>query len=353
MGREAIELPQDIQNRGSPAALRARKKRPSRRGRQPAYAAIDLGTNNCRMLVARPAPEGLRVIDGFSRIVRLGEGLTATGRLAEPAIERTIEALKMCAQKINGRNVRETRSVATHACRQAANRDQFLSRVREETGLTLKAISSDEEAELTLAGCAPLLQTGHSRVLMFDIGGGSIELMWVDAGPGTPPRALDILSIPFGVVSLAEEFGRDSLPPEVFATIVERVDRALAPFEERHRIADKIEAGQVHVLGTSGTVTTMGAIYLDLHKYERSRVDGLAIRLESIHAIAAKLSGLDYQARQRHPCIGSGRADLMVMGCAILTAICRRWPAESLTAADRGIREGLLLSMMAADGAPA
>ncbi len=338
-------------SQGSETTARARRQAPSKRAPAPAYAAIDLGTNNCRMLVACPAPGGLRVIDGYSRIVRLGEGLTASGGLTDNAIERTLEVLKTCASKIQGRSVKETRAVATEACRQAANGKEFLERVNRETGLALEIISPAEEAELTLAGCAPLLGTGHANVLMFDIGGGSTELMWIKASPNDPPRLLDTLSLPFGVVGLAEEFGKELLAPGIFDSIVERVDQALAPFEERHKITSQIKSGHVHVLGTSGTVTTLGAIYLDLQKYDRSRVDGLSIRYESIHAISAKLASLDYQDRRQYPCIGPERADLMVMGCAILTAICRRWPAASLTAADRGIREGLLMSMMAADGA--
>jgi exopolyphosphatase/guanosine-5'-triphosphate,3'-diphosphate pyrophosphatase len=181
---------------------------------------------------------------------------------------------------------------------------------------------------------------------MFDIGGGSTEVMWVDTGSAQDTRAIDIMSLPYGVVGLAEEFGRDALTPEVFETIVARIDADLGPFEARHHIAAEIKDGNVHMVGTSGTVTTLGAIYLDLPRYDRSQVDGLSIRFESIHAICDNLISLDFEARTNHPCIGPGRADLMVMGCAILTAICRRWPAEYLTAADRGIREGLLLGMM-------
>lgn len=335
--------------------------RTSGRRQKPCYAAIDLGTNNCRMLVARPdekansangaAAGGLHVIDGFSRIVRLGEGVTASGKLSDEAIQRTVKALKICAGKIRNRGAVETRAIATEACRQAENGDAFLKTVKAETGLIMKTISPVEEAELTLTGCVPLLKTGHPKALMFDIGGGSTELMWVDTvdadNPSEPPKALDILSLPFGVVGLAEEFGKDALAPETFEVIVERVAKALAPFEDRHQIQGEIEAGNVHMLGTSGTVTTLGAIYLDLPRYDRSRVDGLSIRHESIHAICTNLMGLDYEARHNHPCIGPGRADLMVMGCAIVTAICRRWPATHLTAADRGIREGLLLGMIA------
>ncbi|NQV82576.1 MAG: Ppx/GppA family phosphatase [Rhodospirillales bacterium] len=314
------------------------------------YAAIDLGTNNCRLLVACPdnsAPGGLRVIDGFSRIVRLGEGLSASGRLSDTAIARTTEALKICANKIESRGVCETRAVATEACRQAANDGDFFRHVHQQTGITLKTITSKEEVELTLAGCVPLLTTEHARTLMFDIGGGSTEVMWVETNSSGHACVIDFMSLPYGVVSLAEEFGRDALPSDVFETIIARIDTDLAPFEDRHHIAQEIDSGNVHVLGTSGTVTTMGAIYLDLPRYDRARIDGLSIRVESIHAICGNLIALDYETRNNHPCIGPGRADLMVMGCAILTAICRRWPASHLTAADRGIREGLLLDMMA------
>ncbi|MBT7943099.1 MAG: Ppx/GppA family phosphatase [Alphaproteobacteria bacterium] len=332
------------------------KRSNSPKARRDAYAAIDLGTNNCRLLVACPdnnAPGGLRVIDGYSRIVRLGEGLGATGRLSDAAIERTTEALKICARKIEARNVRQTRAVATEACRQAANDGDFFRHVQQQTGLDLQTITPRQEAELTLAGCVPLLATQHARSLMFDIGGGSTEVLWVEPNASGHARVIDFMSLPFGVVSLAEEFGRDALSNEVFETIIARVDADLVPFEDRHHIAREIDSGNVHVLGTSGTVTTMGAIYLDLPRYDRARVDGLSIRFESIFAICSKLVSLDFEARNNHPCIGPGRADLMVMGCAILTAICRRWPASHLTAADRGIREGLLLDMMASNRAVA
>ncbi len=328
--------------------------RASAEERPPCYAAIDLGTNNCRMLVACPGGEtnadGFRVIDGYSRIVRLGEGLAASGRLSDEAIERTIKALKVCAGKIRSRGVKETRAIATEACRQAANGDDFLGRVEAETGLTMKIISAVDEAELTVAGCAPLLKTGHPKALIFDIGGGSTELMWIDFPSGGPPKALDILSLPIGVVGLAEEFGKDALAPETFEIIVGRVTRALAPFEDRHRIAAEIEAGGVHMLGTSGTVTTLGALHLGLERYDRSRVDGLVVDFENVMAINARLAAMDWAERRTNPCIGRGRADLVVMGCAILEAVWRRWPAQTLTIADRGIREGLLLGMMAADG---
>ncbi len=317
----------------------------------PAYAAIDLGTNNCRLLVACPSGEGFKVIDGFSRIVRLGEGLAASGRLTDAAIERAIAALKVCARKIRDRDVKTTRSIATEACRRAGNGKAFCQRVEDETGLKLEAITADEEAALTIAGCAPHLKTGQPRALLFDIGGGSTEVMWIETTAGERPKALDVLSLPFGVVNLAEEFGGNVLPDDTFERIVERVGAALQPFEERHGIAREIDRGQVHVLGTSGTVTTLGAIYLGLKRYDRSRVDGLSMKIGRVKEICRDLAALDFDARHKHPCIGPGRADLMLMGCAVFAAISRCWPTQLLTAADRGIREGLLLAMIAADRA--
>lgn len=332
---------------------RPRTPRDQRRQRQqpraaadPIYAAIDLGTNNCRMLIARPADGGFRVVDGFSRIVRLGEGLAATGQLGEAAMGRTIDALKVCADKIAHQSARKVRCIATEACRQAENGPAFIKRARTETGLSLEAISAETEAELTLSGCAPLLRDGYRRALLFDIGGGSTEVTWVDCSPSGPPRTLATLSLPMGVVTLADIHGSGAMTSSIHNEILARADEALVPFCAEHGIRDAIDAGQVQMIGTSGTVTTMGAIYLDLPRYDRIRVDGLTIRFESIHAICAKLSEMDCEARRQVPCIGRDRADLMLMGCSLLSAICNRWPVGTLKAADRGIRDGLLLGMM-------
>jgi exopolyphosphatase/guanosine-5'-triphosphate,3'-diphosphate pyrophosphatase len=231
----------------------------------------------------------MSVIDRFSRIVRLGEGMGKTGRLSNAAIDRTTEALKVCASKIISRGVYQTRAIATEACRQAANDQSFFRHVEQETGIQLRTITSTEEAKLTLDGCMSLLTTGHPRILMFDIGGGSTELIWLKKEPAREPSIIDILSLPFGVVSLAEEYGPDALSTKAFEEIINRIDAELEPFENNHRIASQITIGNVHVLGASGTVTTMGSIYLNQARYARAQVDGLSIRFESIHAICKNL----------------------------------------------------------------
>ena len=317
------------------------RQRMRRQGRRPprphgggdVYAAIDLGTNNCRMLMARPDRNGFRVIDSFSRIVRLGEGLSAGDSLRDDAIDRTIDALKVCATKVGRRGARRLRGVATEACRRAANAEAFLARVEDETGLHLEQISAAEEADLILAGSAQLLGIGSSSALVFD----------------ATPKVVDMMSLPLGVVMLAEHLADGA--GDAYRAVLDDFDRALADFDARHRVSAEIADGTVQMLGTSGTVTTVGALHLGLTRYDRSRVDGMHLAFDDIEAVVAGVAAMSLDERAAHPCVGRQRADLVGVGCDMLDAICRRWPVGALWIADRGIREGLLLAMMADDDA--
>ncbi|WP_084004885.1 Ppx/GppA phosphatase family protein [Magnetovibrio blakemorei] len=315
-----------------------------------AYAAIDLGTNNCRMLMARPFKGGFRIVDSFSRIVRLGEGVAAQGRLSEDAIKRTIGALKVCHAKIKAGGARRIRSVATEACRRAENGAEFLARVKEETCLDLETISPQVEAELTLTGCAPLLDVHRPHALVFDIGGGSTEVVWIDATHPGGPVARDVISLPHGVVTLTEDFDGRTDTGEQYEDIVDLIDSSLSAFDQRNAISQAVAKGQVQMLGTSGTVTTLGAMHLQLSRYDRSKVDGLSLRFSDICDVVNHLGTLDHEQRLQHPCIGPRRGDLIMAGCAVLDAVCRRWPVGSLMVADRGIREGILMNLMIEDG---
>ena len=310
------------------------------------FAALDLGTNNCRLLVARPRDDGFRVIDAFSRIVRLGEGLGQNGRLSEPAMSRTIDALKVCAQKIQRRGVTHARHVATEACRRAANCQDFLGRVERETGLVLEIITSHEEAELALTGCSPLLDPARPYALMFDIGGGSTEVLWLKVGQRRSLELIDLVSLPYGVVGLSETHGADEALTQWYADTSAEVAELLAPFEARHAIARHIAQGQVQMLGSSGTVTTLAGVHLGLPRYDRAYVDGTYLAFDQIDRVSRRLAGLTGAKRAEAPCIGRERADLVVAGCAILDAICRTWPVGVLRVADRGVREGILLGLM-------
>src|SRR5881398_2135105 len=331
---------------GGPSEPRPQGKRD---GYRRTYGAIDLGTNNCRLLVARPTEGGFTVIDAFSRIVRLGEGLTRTGELSADAMERAVSALTVCADKLRRRNVSLSRSVATEACRRAANGREFTDRVRDETGIVLDIIEPAEEARLGVLGCHKLLEPGDGPALIFDIGGGSTELVLVDQEEGTP-RIRAWWSAPWGVVSLTESEGKEALEGpdrlKAYGRMRERARRAFANFATM--LPEKKEG--IRLLGTSGTVTTLASVHLALPAYDRRAVDGLHVPVEAMQKISEMIAGMDYAERSNLPCIGNERADLVVAGCAILEAIIEIWPARNLGIADRGIREGILRSLMARDG---
>jgi exopolyphosphatase/guanosine-5'-triphosphate,3'-diphosphate pyrophosphatase len=330
--------------------------RPSQQGfpakREPhrhTYGAIDLGTNNCRLLIARPTEGGFTVIDAFSRIVRLGEGLSQTGELSQEAMDRAVGALAVCAEKLRRRNVSLSRSVATEACRRASNGRDFAERVRQETGIALDIIEPAEEARLAVLGCHKLLEPGDGPALIFDIGGGSTELVLVDQQLGTP-KIRAWWSAPWGVVSLTESEGREALEgPDRLKAYMRMRERARRAFANFATMLPEQRDG-IRLLGTSGTVTTLASVHLALPSYDRRAVDGLHVPVEAMQKISAMIASMDHEERSALPCIGSERADLVVAGCAILEAIMEIWPAQNLGIADRGIREGILRSLMARDG---
>ncbi|CAN0446821.1 unnamed protein product, partial [Discosporangium mesarthrocarpum] len=326
------------------------------------YAALDLGTNNCRLLVARPTRRGFRVVDAFSRIVRLGEGLGEEDRLCDEAMARALEALQVCAQKMARNRVSLWRGVATEACRRACNGRDFIERVGAETGIKFEIIDGAEEARLALSGCtplfdAPLHEDGEDYALLFDIGGGSTQITWValsagavaESGPDT--RIISSISVPCGVVTLSERFGAAEgadgrLCTDTYARLRAHVTEHLQPFETAHDIARRVAAGRVQMVGTSGTVTTLTGILLDLPRYNRNRVDGTHLTFADVQRATGRLAALDRGERAAHPCIGPDRADLVLAGCAVLDAICDLWPVGRLRVADRGLREGILHGLM-------
>jgi exopolyphosphatase/guanosine-5'-triphosphate,3'-diphosphate pyrophosphatase len=323
---------------------------PWRRGpARPAYGAIDLGTNNCRLLIARPSEDGFTVVDAFSRVVRMGEGMTNSGKLSEASMDRAVAALCVCAEKLKRRRVTLARSVATEACRRAVNARQFVERVKRETGICLEIIAPEEEARLAMLGCHRLLEPGDGPALIFDIGGGSTELVLIDTDGGEP-RIKCWWSAPWGVYSLTESEGRDFPTAEerlaAYGRMRERVRHAFRRFVDLLP-RDKTD---IRLMGTSGTVTTLASVYLQLPSYDRRAVDGLKMPTAAMRDIAEMMSRYSHAERAELPCIGHERADLVVAGCAILEAIMDIWPAKTLGIADRGIREGILRSLMTRDG---
>ncbi len=312
------------------------------------YAALDLGTNNCRLLIAAPRGRELRIIDAFSRIVRLGEGLSTTGALSDAAMARAIDALSICAEKIAKRGVTHQRCIATQACRAAANGAAFLDAVREQTGLAFDVITTEEEARLAVAGCSDLLDPAASAGLIFDIGGGSTELSWVQrAQERAKVKAVAWRSMPFGVVTLAEKWGGRQMSREIYEAVVDDVRAEIARFGDPAELKPHFAGNAAHLLGTSGTVTSVAGVHLGLARYRRDRVDGLWLTIDEARAVTEKLRAMSYEERAGEPCIGSERADLVVCGCAILDALAREWPATRVRVADRGLREGILADLAA------
>lgn len=315
------------------------------------FAALDLGTNNCRLLIASPRGRGFRVFDAFSRIVRLGEGLTASGALSPAAMDRTMEALRICADKIDRRGVTRKRCIATQACRAASNGEEFLARVRQETGLEFEIITPAEEARLAVAGCAELLDPSAKAGLIFDIGGGSTEISWLKMnrrrsnGGGMQQEVVAWTSMPIGVVSLSEQFGGRDLSRSTYEDIVAHLRSEIASFGDPAAIRPHFDAAEAHFLGTSGTVTSIAGVFLGLSRYRREAVDGLWLSADDVREVTERLRSMSFEERANEPCIGVERADLVVGGCAILDALLLEWPSRRIRVADRGLREGMLVGL--------
>ncbi|CAK0754860.1 exopolyphosphatase / guanosine-5'-triphosphate,3'-diphosphate pyrophosphatase [Azospirillaceae bacterium] len=319
---------------------------PTEKPEQSYFAALDLGTNNCRLLIAQPFRDGFRVVDAFSRIVRLGEGLSQSDCLSEAAIERALSALRVCSGKLQRHPIISFRAVATEACRRALNRLAFLERVNQDTGITIDIISSIEEGRLALTGCWSLLNPSLPRALVFDIGGGSTEVMWLKVFRHRPPTLIDQISVRRGVVNLAERHGGDRVPESTYETMINEVMADLIDFDQRNGIRQIVEAGGAQMLGTSGTVTTLAGVNLGLMRYRRSMIDGSFLSIKDARAVSRRLLSLNFAQRAIHPCIGRDRADLVIAGCAVLEALCQQWPFQRLRIADRGLREGILAELI-------
>ncbi len=310
------------------------------------FAAIDLGTNNCRLLMGSPSPGGFRVTDSYSRIVRLGEGLDGDGVLGEAAMERALDALRAIALRLQRRPAQAMRAVATEACRQARNGPDFLRRVQAETGLAIDIISTREEAELALESCASLLPEDGRRALVFDIGGGSSELAWVRLDGPAAPELIGYASLPLGVVSLFERHGPNVFSAAAFEAMVADVMDGLLRFERIHCIGQEIRAGGVFALGTSGTVTTLAGVSMGLLRYRRMLVDGTVLTAVAAGRALKLLRELGKDGLAAHPCIGPDRMEFVLPGCAVFEAIRRVWPVGDVIVADRGLREGMLIRLM-------
>ncbi|WP_017930490.1 Ppx/GppA phosphatase family protein [Robiginitomaculum antarcticum] len=337
-----------------------RKPRNSPSGYASTFGALDLGTNNCRLLIAKQTGETYRIIDSFSRVVRLGAGLSSSGKLSEKSMDAAVGAIEICASKMKAKNVARWRCIATQACRQARNGDEFLARVKSETGITLELISPRVEARLAVMGCLTLIDKTKDVAMVFDIGGGSSELSWVDirrirAGEGTDrvhrPPISAWASLPAGVVTLSEAIPGDNETPEGLTARYEamkaHVRGLIAKAGCENRFTNTFAEGRGHLIGTSGTITSLAGIHLDLPYYQRDKVDGLWMDGSDVTALSRKMAAMTVNQRADIPCIGYDRASLLIAGCAIMDVLLEMWPAQRVRVADRGLREGMLMGLIA------
>ncbi len=336
------------------------------------YAALDLGTNSCRMLIAQPKGSQLHVVDSFSKSVQLGQGLEASGKMSRASMARAVGALKICQKKLSKHRVERARLVATEACRRATNAGEFIALVKRETGLQLEIIQPEEEARLAVVSCAPLVSTRTEQLLVVDIGGGSTELVWIDLSRVPKlerpkaimrlhhgfdyedtvfPRAkvVDWISIPLGVATLKDMYDDVADDGARFALMSWYFEEQLAGFSPYTDAADQTLEG-FQIIGTSGTVTTVAASHLGLRRYDRNKVDGLRMTSTQIDTVINGYLALGPEGRRRDPRIGRDRQTLIMSGAAILQALLRAWPTDRLSVADRGLREGLLYAQMSRDG---
>lgn len=328
----------------SPEDPRQKARFPTANGH---YAAIDLGTNSCRLVIATPTPASFHVVETFSKITRLGEGIIKDNELSKDAVKRTVAALKVCRGVINEyAPIIKQRFVATAACRRAKNCREFVELVQREAGINLEIISSKEESRLAVVGCIPLLNRRIKRALVFDIGGGSSEISLARVTDSGKTFIEGFVSLPYGVVTISEAFPRQEMTDLAYNSIVERTQKILAEFDQRYHISEGIKNQEIQVIGTSGTVTVLGAVHLNLPRYNRSAVDGLSISGADLERVINKIKNIGDSGRRKHPCIGAAKADLTISGCAIIEALTTFWPVAEITVADRGIREGILLDLM-------
>jgi len=374
----------EVQKTISDSAKRPRnrpRKRRGRSGRKPdTYAALDLGTNNCRLLIAKPVKTGFRVVDSYSKVVRLGAGLSTSGRLSEDSMSAAVEAIQHCSKKMGLKRVKRWRCVATQACRQASNCDEFVKRVKSETGIMLEVISPRVEARLSVMGCLNLIDTSKDVALVIDIGGGSTELSWVDVRrlrrsskhdqggahqtehsatikDETQPISMQAprvhrppisawASLPLGVVTLSEQVPETPDLEARYADMKAAVREAIIAAGCDKRFTKTFRQGRGHLIGTSGTITSLAAVHLKLPSYKRDKIDGLWISQKTVVKIARDMSRLTTDERAKEPSIGEDRAALLVAGCAIMDVVCEMWPCKKIRVADRGLREGILMGLM-------
>jgi len=302
------------------------------------YAAIDVGTNTLRLLVAEAVgPDDYAVLHEEQQITRLGEGLRSTGVLQDAPRRRSLTVLRRFADLARSLKAGEIAAVATSAVREARNGQEFVAEVWREAGLALRVIDGEEEARLTLLGVRHGLRLGSRRVLAIDIGGGSTEFVLARG------EVIEgIVSTGLGVVKLTEQY-LVSDPPTVGE--LRRVKEVVGTRIDRLRL-ELPGREEAQFVGTAGTVTTLAAIDLALVIYDRQKVQGHCLGLARVRELLERLAQLPLRERREVPGLEAGRADIILAGAIILAVSMERLGYDELRVSDDGLREGILLDLL-------
>lgn len=305
------------------------------------FAAIDLGSNTFRFLIASTSIDKPWQVDCYKgTIVRLGEGLQASGVLCAAAMQRGEKAIAEFRALLDQHHIplSHVRAVSTAAMRSAANSDEFIQRVLNRTGIQIEVISGDEEAATSLLGSCAVLDSAHAEdMLLFDIGGGSTE--FVRAKQGKRDHAI---SCPLGVVRLVEAHLHSDPPSaEDYQCMISAADQHLEAVQQ----AWQGREAPASLVGTAGTVTTMAATLLNLYPYQSEPINNFIIHTSAFSDLRHRLLALTHAERQQITTIEPQRADLMIAGCAIIDAIFERWGHQQIITVDAGLLEGVWLKL--------
>ena len=303
--------------------------------KQNRFAAIDLGSTNCRLVIVDIIEDKYKIICSFSEILNLGRNLSFSNEFNDEIIEKTIEIFKIISQKLKYYNVLSYRCVATEACRQSINSDELVKRIHERTNIEIEIIPSKEEARLCLKSCLNHNVNLNDFNLVFDIGGGSTEIIIFDSIYSN--KDFDFLSIPIGVINFSEKVS-------LFKTekVLGQLEKQMMFFSKKKKIHNE----PISIIGSCGTVTTLCAIHLKLNYYQKSLVDNTLLEIEDLKQTCNFVKRLSSEEKEKHPCIGPQRINLLDNGILILEKILESWPVKRILVSDRGLREGIILDQI-------
>lgn len=307
------------------------------------FAAIDLGSRNCRTIVGCQSKAGaFEYIETYSKSVSLADGVAASKKLSRKSMDRTIEALAFCSKVLSRYAGLTYLAVATDAMRRAENASVFIKRVKRELGLIISIITPQEEAYYAALGCIEVLSLETEIFVVFDIGGGSSEIALCRQKSDKDIELIDSLSIPYGVINLLES--KDHLTFSGYSNLVQKISDLSRDFLNQYATTLDF-VNNFQCIGTSGTTTTVAALNMNLRFYDREKINDSILQFSEILKTVHYVQSLSEDERKLHPYISQSNEDLVLGGLTILEGIVRGLPASTITVTDRGVRDGVVYAL--------